>query len=321
MQESMRNLISERFWCIKHVNIFRDLDEQDIHTLAQITIFKNLTHGERISTEGVYLIKEGRVKIAENTSEPESETPKNIAKNTAPDEKQNTKEVLEQGELFGVVQNNDDVLDENVQTYTETLSTVCLGVVTIRDFAFFLKRKPHLVLPSKSRMPNMFRKVRNVYPSFKGKDKQWSDGSSNIFKLNKNPDKLSKNSLSNIAFYCASSRLALLLQNIAETPDRKGVVLVPRLSKKRISRLIGSSIETIETLLRTFKQHNVIKMKRGRIQVLNPWHLKKIADAKMKTLTAPTANDTASDDDFGLELLANLSNANNIQPDSTASKT
>lgn len=317
----MRNLISERFWCIKHVNIFRDLDEQDSCTLAQITTFKNLTHGERISTEGVYLIKEGRVKIANSASEPESETPKNTAKNTDSDEKQKTKEVLEQGELFGVVQNDDDVLDENGQTYAETLSDVCLGVVTIRNFAFFLKRKPHLVLPSKSRMPNMFRKVRNAYPSIKVKDKQWSVSSSNMFKLNKNPDKLSKNPLSNIAFHCASSRLALLLQNIAETPDRKGVVLVPRLSKKRISRLIGSSTETIETLLRTFKQHNVIKKKRGRLQVLNPWHLKKIADAKMKTLTAPTVPDTASDDDFGLDLLTNLSNANNIQTDSTVSKT
>ena len=203
----MKNLIKEHFWCVKHINIFRDLSEIDARALDQITTFKQLKHKERISTESVYLIKEGRVKIADNASEPESETPKN----TDPDEKQNTKEVLEQGELFGVVQNDADVLDENVQTYAETLSDVCLGVVTIRDFAFFLKRKPHLALPSKSRMPNMFRKVRNVYPSIKGKDKQLPVGSSNIFKLNKNPDKLSKNPLSNIAFQCASSRLALFV--------------------------------------------------------------------------------------------------------------
>ena len=90
MRESMRNLISERFWCVKHINIFRDLSEIDTHALEQITTYKQLKHKEHISTAGVYLIKEGRVKIADNASEPELETPKN----TDPDEKQNTKEVL-----------------------------------------------------------------------------------------------------------------------------------------------------------------------------------------------------------------------------------
>ena len=316
----MKDLTKERFWCIKHVNIFNDLEEQDIRALEQITRFKNLTHEERISTEGVYLIKEGRVKIVDNSPDIESEKPKTTSKKTEPDEKQETIEVLEQGELFGVVQNDDDVLDENVQTYAETLSDVCLGVVKIRDFAYFLKRKPHLGLPSKSRMQNMFRKVRNAFPSIRGKDKQWHVGSSNIFKLNRNPDKLSKNPLSNIAFHCASSRLALLLQNIAETPDRKGAVLVPRLSTKRISRLIGSSTETIESLIKTFKQHNVIKKRRGRIQILNPWQLKKIADARMKSLT-PLPESEIPSDDFELELLANLSNAGNNQTASTISST
>ena len=329
----MRNLISERFWCIKHVNIFSDLEEQDIHTLAQITTFKNLKHKERVCTEGVYLIKEGRVKIADNTPEPELETPKNIAKNTAKntdsDEKQKTKEVLEQGELFGVVQNDDDVLDENVQTYAETLSDVCLGVVTIRDFSFFLKRKPHLGLPllcsKRAKIPKLFSNVHNTFSYASKNSENWNSHSykraSNILIKNKTPDKLQFNRLTNIAFRCESSRFALLLHNLADTPEKNGVVLVPRLSKKRISRLIGSSTETIETLIRTFKQHNVIKKKRGRIQVLNPWHLKKIADATMKSLTAPTVTDTTSDDDFGLELLTNLSHANNIQPDSTVSKT
>ena len=73
----MRNLISERFWCVKHINIFRDLSEIDARALEQITTFKQLNHRERICTEGVYLIKDGRVKIADNTSEPERETPKN----------------------------------------------------------------------------------------------------------------------------------------------------------------------------------------------------------------------------------------------------
>ncbi len=325
----MKNLTNECFWYIKHVNIFRDLDEQDIRTLAQITTFKNLTHEERISTEGVYLIKEGRVKIADNASEPESETPNNTNKNTDSDKKQQTKEVLEQGEIFGVVPTDDNVLDESVQAYAETLSDVCLGVVTIRDFSFFLKRKPHLGLPllglKRAKMPNVLNRVHSTFSYASKNSENWKPHSyklaSNILIKNKTPDILQFNRLTNIAFRCESSRLALFLHNLADTPKRNGDVLVPRLSKKRISRLIGSSTETIESLLKTFEQHNVIKKRRGRIQILNPWQLKKIADARMKTLAPLPEPDTASDDDFGLELLANLSNANNIQPDSTVSKT
>ncbi len=316
----MKNLTKEHFWYIKHVNIFRDLDEQDICTLAQITTFKNLTHEERISTEGVYLIKEGRVKIADNSPDTESEKPRTASKNTDKEEKQETKDVLEQGELFGVVQNDDDVLHENVQTYAETLSDVCLGVVTIRDFAFFLKRKPHLALPLKRKMPNVFSKAKSTYSSVKKINENLRAGSSNILELNTKPDKLRTNPFRNIAFHCASSRLALLLQNIAETPGRKGIVLVPRLSIKRISRLIGSSTDAIESLIKTFKQHNVITKRRGRIQILNPWQLKKIADARMKTLTPLPVPETTTDD-FDLELLTNLSNEGNNQTGSTASST
>ena len=316
----MKNLTKEHFWCIKHVNIFRDLDEQDIRALAQITTFKNLTHEERISTEGVYLIKEGRVKIADNSPDTESEKPRTASKNTDKEEKQETKEVLEQGELFGVIQNDDDVLHENVQTYAETLSDVCLGVVTIRDFAFFLKRKPHLALPLKRKMSNVFSKAKSTYSSVKKINENLRVGSSNILELNTKPDKLRTNPLRNIAFHCVSSRLALLLQNLAETPNRKGIVLVPRLSIKRISRLIGSSTDAIESLIKTFKQHNVITKRRGRIQILNPWQLKKIADARMKTLTPLPVTETTSDD-FDLELFANLSNEGNNQTGSTASST
>ena len=316
----MRNLMIERFWCVKHINIFRDLSETDAHALEQITTFKQLTHKERICTEGVYLIKEGRVKIANNSPDTESEKPKNTVKNTDPDEKQQTREVLEQGEIFGVIPNDDSTLDENTPSFAETLSDVRIGVVAIRDFSFFLKRKPHLVLPLKRKISDVFRKVNNTFSYANKNNGNWYFGSSDILEINTKPDILKSNAFSNVAFRCASSRLALLLHNLADTPDSKGVVLVPRLSTKRISMLTGSSTETIETLLKTYMQHNVIKKRRGRIQVMAPWHLRKIADARMKTLTAPPVPETAPDDDFGLELLANLSNEENNQTDSTVSK-
>ena len=146
--------------------------------------------------------------------------------------------------MFGVVQNDDDVLDENVQTYAETLSDVCLGVVTIRDFSFFLKRKPHLGLPllclKRAKMPNILNRVHNTFSYTNKNNENWNSHlykmASNILIKNKTPDKLQFNRLTNIAFRCESSRLALFLHNLADTPDNNGVVLVSTSIKKNVSQ-------------------------------------------------------------------------------------
>ena len=96
----MNNFIAEHFWCIKHFHIFRDLSDADAYALAQIITFKNLKHEERISEEGVYLLKEGRIKISESSPEIDTKKVENDSVNSDSDENQETKEVLEQGELF-----------------------------------------------------------------------------------------------------------------------------------------------------------------------------------------------------------------------------
>lgn len=60
----------------------------------------------------------------------------------------------------------------------------------------------------------------------------------------------------------------------------------PKLSIKTLAQLIGSSEEKIESLLNQLKQHKVLERRYRRIQILDPWQLKKIANAKMKTLPA-----------------------------------
>ena len=70
----MKNCITEQFWCVKQIHIFRDLAGQDVHALERITTFQELKHEERLSAEGVYLLKAGRVKIYENLSDTEPET-------------------------------------------------------------------------------------------------------------------------------------------------------------------------------------------------------------------------------------------------------
>lgn len=320
----MKSFVKEQFWCIKQIHIFRDLSEADARALAQIVTFKNLKHEERICEEGVYLIKEGRVKISENIPDVDPKKVRDHPTNSDSDEKQKTKAVLEPGEMFGVVPEDDEFLSENQFTFVETLTEVCVGIVTIRDFSFFLKRKPHLALPLQRRRQIGFSNVletsnKPFFIRYKNKKQEWQFGSHNILNKNAAPDCKRANPFGNIMFRCASSRFALLLHNLASVPNSRGIVSVPRMSTKRMSKLIGSSTETVETLLETFKQHNVIDKRRGKIQILNPWLLKKIAIARMKTLSPPPVPATTSDDDIDLETFAGFGSADNNQTSSTIS--
>lgn len=319
----MKNFVTEHFWCVKQIHVFRDLSEVDARALAQITTFKNLKHEERIREEGVYLLKEGRVKISENLSDADSDKVEKRSKNSDSNEKQDpeTKDVLEQGEIFGVISEDGETLNENQSTFAETLTEVSVGIVANRNFSFFLKRKPHLLLPLQRRRQIDFSNVlgmsNNSFFGYRSKKQDGQLNSHNILKTSAAPDCKRANPFGNIMFRCASSRLALLLQNLVSVSDGNGVVFVPRLSIRRISKLIGSSTETIETLLKTFKQHNIIDTRRGQIQILNAWQLKKIADARMKTLSPIQAPATTSNDDIDLEKLLNFQEDGRAQPRTT----
>ena len=88
-----------------------------------------MKNGEPICAEGVYLLKEGRVKIYE----------------TPPEGEPVTLELLEPGEIFGAVQWEDDKTHPNVTA--ETLTEVVVGIINVKHFQYFLKRKPHLAMP------------------------------------------------------------------------------------------------------------------------------------------------------------------------------
>ena len=292
----MKHLIAEKYWCVKQLNIFQDLSKSDAFYLDRILSHKELKHEERICEEGVYFIKEGRIKITEEPSDSNHENRENRSNQSKSEEKAETKEVLETGEIFGVFSNEDKSLRESseVLTYAECLSEVCIGIATIRDFSFYLKRKPHLTLPL--HRPSLL----DTFYTDRHKKQETQLNRHNILKINKTMDCKDYNAFGNIAFRTVSSRLALLLQNLAVVSDNKGVLITPRLSSKRISRLIGTSIETLDKLFETFKQHQVIERRWGRIQILNSWQLKKIADAHKKTLTPMKDATVLPEDDFDL---------------------
>ena len=265
---AIQQRIPERFWCVKQIDIFRDLAETDAAALAQITTFKSLKYAETFSAEGVYLLKAGHVKIHETPTEGESVT---LA-------------VLEPGEFFGAVKWEDETARPNV--VAETLTESVVGVVTASNFHYFLKRKPHLAMPPPSPLERFI----------KGRIRRCRADSEKV-NLIAPPRKSRRrtNGFLNIAFRSPASRLARLLHTAATEPQRpskrpgRGAQCTLRgFSTKRLARLIGSSDETMETLLDQFKQHGILKKRYRRIQILDPWHLKKIANARMETLPPET---------------------------------
>ncbi len=261
--------IPERFWAVKQIHIFSDLSEADANALAQLTTFKNLKIGEPLCAEGVYLLKEGRVKIYE----------------TPPEGEPVTLELLEPGEIFGAVQWEDNKAHPNVTA--ETLTEVVVGIIKVKNFQYFLKRKPHLAMPSPNTFSRFMQKLLCSWISrFPAKLRNFNP----VISRSK-PRSESTNPFLNIAFRSPASRLALLLQNHADAPRHNQTLgghgsqcTLRKLSTKKLARLIGSSVEKTETLLKQFKHHKVLEKRFRRIQILDPWQLKKIAKARMKTL-------------------------------------
>ena len=260
--------IPERFWCVKGIDIFQDLTEADADALARITNFVQLKHGDTLSAEGVYLLKDGRIKIYQ----------------TPPEGEAITLDVLDPGEFFGAVRWEDNDAEPNVTAETFAETSV-VGVVSVQNFQYFLKRKPHLAMPPQRTLGSLIKKYllrRSAEPV-----------NYNLVTSCQKQRRRITNPFLNIAFRSPASRLALLLQNCAEAPEHKRTAMRRRrrsqcigrkLSTKRLAQLIGSSVEKMEALLNQFKQHQIIKKRFRRIQILDPWQLKKIANARMKTL-------------------------------------
>ncbi len=280
--------VIERFWSVKQIHIFRDLSEADVNVLEQLTTFRRLTNGEQLCVEGVYLLKEGRVKIYE----------------TPPEGEPVSLEVLEPGEMFGAVQWKEDKAHPNV--VAETLTEVVVGIVNVKNFQFFLKRKPHLTMPPQKPLTRYIQHYLHRWDAGKNlirkakrdrKDKLTFSSFFHSFTSPVSPFAITEaerlaNPFLNIVFRSPASRLALLLQNYADAPKhnrsligRRAQRTLHKLSTKKISRLIGSSVEKTETLLNTFKQHKIVEKRFRRIHILNPWQLKKIANARMETLS------------------------------------
>ena len=287
---AVREGTPERFWCVKQIDIFQDLSESDANALKRITTFKQLKYGDTISTENVYLLKEGRVKIYETPSEGDPVT----------------LEVLESGEIFGAVKWDENEARRNVSA--ETLTEGVIGIVNAKHFQFFLKRKIHLTMPFKRPLLQRIRSAVDaigcrlqIFGLAKSKRTHAKTTDAvNLLHIRPKSQPGTTNPFLNIAFRSPASRLALLLKNCADAPKPIRTIIgrttispgsrctLRKLSTKKIAQLIGCSVENTDALLNEFKAYNVLEKGYRRIQILDPWQLKKIANTRMVSLPPKT---------------------------------
>lgn len=123
---------TEKFWYLKHINIFAGMTDVDLGDLNRITDMASYNRHQQVnrqddSDDVIYLLKEGRVKIYK----------------PLPEEKELTLAVLEPGEIFGEMAMFEE---EPYGTIAETLNDTLLCVIRRRDFGILLRKKPELTM-------------------------------------------------------------------------------------------------------------------------------------------------------------------------------
>ena len=123
---------TEKFWYLKHTNIFAgttDVDFGDLNRIADMVRYNrhDQVYGRDDSDDVIYLIKEGRVKIYK----------------PLPEVKELTLAVLEPGEIFGETAMFEEEPDGAI---AETLDDTLLCVIRRRDFGILLRKKPELAM-------------------------------------------------------------------------------------------------------------------------------------------------------------------------------
>lgn len=121
---------TEKFWYLKHLNIFAgmtDVDLGDLNRIADMVRYSRheQIHGQNDSGDVICLVKEGRVKIFQ----------------PLPEEKERTLAVLEPGEIFGEMAQFEE---GRIDTIAETLDETMLCVIRRRNFGILLRKKPEL---------------------------------------------------------------------------------------------------------------------------------------------------------------------------------
>ncbi len=119
-----------KLWFLKHIRLFDGISPSEMQEMEKITRMEEVKKRQPLYLPGdpsrnVYLLKKGRVKIA----------------NTAPSGKEVTFDILEPGEVFGEL----DVLEDAPRsTSAETLDDTLICVIPRKDFDQYLAMHPNV---------------------------------------------------------------------------------------------------------------------------------------------------------------------------------
>ncbi len=121
-----------KLWYLKTIRLFDGLSQSEMQEMQRITRMEEVKKRQPLYLPGdpssnVYLLKKGRVKIA----------------NTAPSGKEVTFDILEPGEVFGEL----DVLEDTPRsTSAETIDDSLICVIPRRDFDQYLAMHPNVTI-------------------------------------------------------------------------------------------------------------------------------------------------------------------------------
>jgi len=124
--------VKNKLWFLKHIRLFDDINPSEMQEMERITRMEEVKKRQPLYLPGdpssnVYLLKQGRVKIA----------------NTAASGKEITFDILEPGEIFGEL---DALEDSPRSTSAEALDDALICVIPRKDFDRYLAMHPNVTI-------------------------------------------------------------------------------------------------------------------------------------------------------------------------------
>jgi len=138
---------TNKLWYLKHIRLFEGITPSEMHEMEKITRMEEVKKRQPLYLPGdpssnVYLLKQGRVKIA----------------NTAPSGKEVTFEILEPGEVFGEL----EVLENTPRsTSAEALDDTLICVIPRKDFDQYLATHPSVTVKLTKLIGLRLRKIQS----------------------------------------------------------------------------------------------------------------------------------------------------------------
>ncbi|MDE3041711.1 MAG: Crp/Fnr family transcriptional regulator [Nitrospirota bacterium] len=136
-----------KLWFLKHIHLFHGLTPTEMREMEQITRMEEIKKRQPLYLPGdpsscVYLLKRGRVKIA----------------NTSASGKEVTFDILEAGEIFGEL----DVLEDSPRTTSaEALDDALICVIRREDFDRYLAMHPNVTVKLTKLIGLRLRKIQS----------------------------------------------------------------------------------------------------------------------------------------------------------------